>query len=81
MGFQFGFGVTATVSDLDKDEILVPLRVQEAIHKSIRTLSNSMSNRSPEEMGRSISKSLIPVEELEDELEQQWYTLEEKARE
>ena len=25
--FKFGFGVPATVSDLDKDEILVPARV------------------------------------------------------
>ena len=64
MGLNFGFGAQ---SDLDKDEILVPLRVQEMIHKSIRTLSNSVSNRSPEDAGRSIS--LNPVEELEDELE------------
>ena len=75
-GFKFGFGAA---SDYDKDEILVPLRVQEMISKSIRTLSNSMSNRSPHDNGR--SPSLNPVEELEDEMEMHWYTLEEKARE
>lgn len=33
---------------MDKDEILVPMKVQEFIHRSIRTLSNSISERSPE---------------------------------
>ena len=47
-GFKFGFG--ANFSERDKDEILVPLKVQELIHRNIRTLSNSMSNRSPEEV-------------------------------
>ena len=64
MGMNFGFGAQ---SDLDKDEILVPLRVQEMIQKSIRTLSNSLSHRSPEDPVRNLS--LNPVEELEDELE------------
>lgn len=66
---------------LDKDEILVPKRVQELIRSSIRTLSNSMSNRSPDVHPRTGSNSLNPVEELPQELEQCWYTLEEKARE
>ena len=47
-GFKFGFG--ANFSERDKDEILVPLKVQELINRNIRTLSNSMSNRSPEEV-------------------------------
>jgi len=60
----------------------VPLKVQELIQRSIRTLSNSMSNRSPEEARMPSQHSLNPVEEteFEAELEQQWYTLEEKAR-
>jgi len=62
----------------------VPRAVQELIHRSIRTLSNSESNhRSPtdnERDFRSLSNSLNPVAEIE-ELEQKWYTLEEQARE
>ena len=48
-GFKFGFGLraaAATSSELDKDEIVVPMKVQELIHRSIRTLSDSVSNRS-----------------------------------
>ena len=48
-GFKFGFGCAATSSEVDKEELLVPLKVQELIHRSIRTLSNSISNRSPED--------------------------------
>ena len=77
-GFKFGFG--ANFSERDKDEILVPLKVQELIHRNIRTLSNSMSNRSPEEVWVHSQHSLIPVLETDlEELEHQWYTLEEKA--
>lgn len=81
-GFKFGFGC-ATNSEVDKEEILVPWKVQELIHKSIRTLSNSISNRSPEDARasnmRDASNSLVPVEEIEAELEQKWYTFEEKT--
>lgn len=45
-GFKFGFGCAS--SEVDKDEIVVPVKVQELIHRSIRTLSNSVSNRSSE---------------------------------
>ena len=68
-------------SKIDKDEIIVPKKVQEIIHRSIRTLSNSMSNRSPDDILRSNENSLDPVQELADELERKWYTLEEEARE
>lgn len=79
--FKFGFGLGAA-SDVDKEVILVPVAVQELISRSIRTLSNSISNRSPEEARqREASDSLIPVEEIEAELEQKWYTLEEQAQE
>ena len=47
--FKFGFGcqtAAATSSEFDKDEIVVPMKVQELIHRSIRTLSDSVSNRS-----------------------------------
>lgn len=61
------------------------MKVQEIIHKSIRTLSNSISNRSPDEANiafghrmRDGSFPLVPVEEIEAELEQRWYTLEEQ---
>ena len=83
-GFKFGFGC-ATSSEVDKDEIMVPMKVQELIHRSIRTLSNSISNRSPDNtevklpFGRDASSSLVPVEEIEAELEMKWYTLEEQA--
>lgn len=80
--FKFGFGLYN--SDVDKDEIQVPIKVQAYIQRSLRTLSNSISNRSPEVVKniRSSSNSLKPVdEELIDELEQQWYTLEERAQE
>lgn len=85
-GFKFGFGC-ATSSEVDKEEILVPWKVQEIIHRSIRTLSNSISNRSPDEAAqvsqnmRDASSSLVPVEEIEAELEQRWYTFEEQAQE
>jgi len=48
-GFKFGFGcqIPATSSEVDKEEIVVPMKVQELIHRSIRTLSDSVSNRSP----------------------------------
>ena len=61
------------------------MKVQELIHRSIRTLSNSISNRSPDNtevkqpFGRDASSSLVPVEEIEAELEMKWYTLEEQA--
>lgn len=90
--YKFGFGLSHTVlggtgSLEDEDEILVPMKVQEFIHRSIRTLSNSVSNRSPDDAAaqqmnmRSVSNSLNPIEEIKDELEARWYTLEEKARE
>ena len=67
---------------------MVPKKIQEIISRSIRTLSNSVSNRSPEEAAvgeesklRSMSNSLQPVAEIEAELENRWYTLEEQARE
>lgn len=60
------------------------MKVQELIHRSIRTLSNSISNRSPDEHStkvadavRDASSSLVPVQEIEPELEVAWYTLEE----
>ena len=58
--------------------------MQAYIQRSLRTLSNSISNRSPEMANniRSSSNSLKQVdEELIDELEQKWYTLEEKGQE
>ena len=65
------------------------MKVQELIHMSIRTLSNSISNRSPEPdvaaAHRDASNELVPVPEneleAELELEQKWYTLEEQAQE
>ena len=71
-GFKFGFGCAS--SEVDQDEIVVPKKVQELIHKSIRTLSNSVSNRSSEAGGlqlpfRDSSHSLVPVEEGEIEAE------------
>ena len=80
--FKFGFGCAPGAgSDVDRDEIMVPMKVQEFIHRSIRTLSNSMSNRSPDDgyRGRDESSSLVPVEEIEAELEQKWFTLEERT--
>jgi len=57
---------------------MVPMKVQELIYRSIRTLSNSVSNRSPDsEAQRDGSTSLVPVQEIVAELEQKWYTLEE----
>jgi len=48
--YNFGFGCSPNhIEQLDRNEILVPMKVQELIHRSIRTLSNSISNRSPEE--------------------------------
>ena len=48
--FKFGFGCqtaqATSTSEVDKDEIVVPMKVQELIHRSIRTLSDSVSNRS-----------------------------------
>ena len=48
-------------------------------------MSNSISNRSPEEANRVITQRmrdgsfpLVPVEEIEAELEQRWFTLEEQ---
>ena len=51
-GFKFGFGLAAAVtsSEVDNEEIVVPMKVQELIHRSIRTYSNSVSNRSVEEV-------------------------------
>jgi len=81
-GFKFGFG--CATSEVDKEEILVPRAVQELIHNSIRTLSNSISNRSPEDAVasnmRDTSNPLGAVEEIEAELEQKWYTLEEQTQ-
>jgi len=45
-GFKFGFGCQTAGSNEDKEEIVVPMKVQELIHRSIRTLSDSVSNRS-----------------------------------
>jgi hypothetical protein len=57
---------------------MVPMKVQELIYRSIRTLSNSVSNRSPDcEVQRDGSTPLVPVQEIVAELEQKWYTLEE----
>jgi len=62
----------------DKEEILVPMKVQELIYRSIRTLSNSVSNRSPDcEVQRDGSNPFMPEQEIVAELEQKWYTLEE----
>ena len=56
---------------VDKDEIMLPQKVQELITRSIRTFSNSMSNRSPDMHlnHRSASRSLNPVQEELEELE------------
>lgn len=82
-GFKFGHGLY--YSDVDKDEIQVPIKVQAIIQSRLRTLSNSISNQSPDlkEKRRSSSPSLKEVEEEEliDELEREWYTLEERAQE
>ena len=62
----------------------MPIKVQALIQRSLRTLSNSISNRSPEvfQNFRSSSNSLKPVdEEIGDALEEKWYTLEEQAQE
>jgi hypothetical protein len=57
------------------------MKVQELIYRSIRTMSDSISNRSPDgDVPRDGSNSLVPVEEAEAELEQIWYTLEEQAQ-
>ena len=54
------------------------MKVQELIYRSIRTLSNSVPNRSPDcEVQRDGSNLLIPEREIVAELEQKWYTLEE----
>jgi len=86
--FKFGFGCGGNprTSDQDKDEILVPINVQELIHRSIRTLSNSISNRSPEDamIGQRMRDSsfpLVPVSEIETMLETKWFTLEEQFQE
>lgn len=78
--FKFGLGLHN--SEVDKDEIQVPIKVQAYIQRSLRTLSGS--DRSPDVAVplRSTSHSLKQVdEELMDELEQKWYTLEERAQE
>lgn len=67
---KYGLGLHA--SEVDKDEIQVPIKVQAYIQRSLRTLSGSISNRSPDvaQKIRSPSHSLKQVdEELMDELE------------
>ncbi len=81
--FKFGFGCAPASSEVDKDEIVVPMKIQELIQRSIRTLSNSVSERSPDDSVpvRDTSNSLVPVQEIEAELEQVWYTMEEQVQE